>query len=201
MTREPALADARGEMLRQLAIEAAGELAEALGGGSPAPEPAAGGDPVVAFRSRMLAVQAELSAAALLTRSARDVRDVMQLLVSLVLEPEHVSGDGALVNALSSSLGRRRRKKLRKILGEQTSADDLAGVDFEAWCVELRALAAAEALRRDATPLRTALTALIAESDAAPDAGSDVPLAPHIEAEPAAHALLRRIVGDWLARL
>ena len=118
----------------------------------------------MAFRSRMFAVQAELSAAALLTRWARDVRDVMQLLVSLVLEPEHVSGDGALVNALSSSLGRRRRKKLRKILGEETSAADLAGVDFEAWCVELRALAAAEALRRDATPLRTALRALIAET-------------------------------------
>jgi len=201
VTREPAFADARGEMLRQLAIEAAAELAEALGGGSPAPEPGSGGDPVVAFRSRVLAVQAELSAAALLTRSAREVRDVLQLLVALVIDPEHVSGDGALVNALSTALGRRRRKKLRKILGEETAASDFAGVDFEGWCVELRALAAAEALRRDATPLRTALTALIAESDAAPDAGNDVPLAPHIEAEPAARALMARIVDDWLARL
>jgi len=201
VTRETELADARFERLRQLAIEAAGELTHALGGGHPAPEPAANADPVVAFRSRVLAVQAELSAAALLTRSARDVRDVMQLLVSLVLEPEHVSGDGTLVNALSASLGRRRRKKLRKILGEQSSAGDLAAVDFDAWCVELRALAAAEAIRRDATPLRTALAALIAESESAPDAGSDAPLAPHIEAEPAARALLRRIVDDWLDRV
>src|SRR5439155_3466270 len=121
------------------------------------------GDPVVAFRSRVLAVQAELSAAALLTRSARDVREVMQLLVSLVLEPEHVSGDGNLVNALSSSLGRRRRKKLRKILGEQASPGDFARVDFDTFGVELRALAAAEAIRRDSTPLRIALAALIAE--------------------------------------
>jgi hypothetical protein len=95
-----------------------------------------------------------------------------------------VSGDGNLVNALSSSLGRRRRKKLRKVLGEDVSSIDLAGVDFDAWCVELRALAAAEAIRRDQTPLRTAFTALIAESEAAPDAGDDVPLGPHIEADP-----------------
>jgi hypothetical protein len=201
VTGEPVLADARFETLRQLAIEAADELAEALGGGVSASEPAAGSDPVVAFRSRVLAVEAELSAAALLTRSARDVREVMQLLVSLVLEPEHVSGTGTLVNALSESLGRRRRKKLRKILGEQASAGVFAGVDFDAWCVELRALAAAEAIRRDSTPLRTALAALIAESESAPDSGSDVPLGPHIEAEPAARALLRRIVDDWLAWL
>jgi tetratricopeptide (TPR) repeat protein len=201
ITHEPTLADARFELLRGLAIEAAAELAEALGGGSSVSEPASGDDPVVAFRSRVLAVQAELSAAALLTRSARDVREVMQLLVSLVLDPDHVSGDGTLVNALSASLGRRRRKKLRKILGEDASTSDLAGVDFDVWCVELRALAAAEVIRRDSTPLRTALTALIAESESAPDPGNDVPLAPHIEAEPAARALLRRIVDDWLARL
>jgi tetratricopeptide (TPR) repeat protein len=201
VTGEPVLADARSELLRRLAVEAADELAAALGGASSAPETAANGDPVVAFRSRVLAVQAELSAAALLTRSARDVREVMELLVSLVLEPEHVSGDGNLVNALSSSLGRRRRKKLRKVLGEDVSSIDLAGVDFDAWCVELRALAAAEAIRRDQTPLRTAFTALIAESEAAPDAGDDVPLGPHIEADPVARALMHRIVDDWLGRL
>ena len=42
----------------------------------------------MAFRSRVFAAQAEFSAAALLARSARDVRAVMQLLVSLVLDPE-----------------------------------------------------------------------------------------------------------------
>ncbi len=201
VTREPALADARFETLRRLAVEAADELAEALGASAPAPEPAAGGDPVVAFRSRMLAVQAELSAAALLPQSARDVREVMQLLVQLVLEPEHVSGHGNLVNALSASLGRRRRKKLRRLLGEDVSASHFAGVDFDAWRTELRALAAAEAIRRDAVPLRTALVALIAETDATIDLGGEAPLAPHIEAEPAARTLLQRVVDDWLGRL
>jgi hypothetical protein len=55
VTGEPVLADARSELLRRLAVEAADELAAALGGASSAPETAANGDPVVAFRSRVLA--------------------------------------------------------------------------------------------------------------------------------------------------
>lgn len=201
VTGEPALLDPRFETLRQLAAEAAVELADALGGSAPAPADPPDGDPVVAFRSRMLAVQAELSAAALLTQSTRDVREVMQLLVQLALEPAHVSGHGNLVNALSASLGRRRRKKLRRILGEDATPSDFAGVDFEAWRIELRALAAAEAIRRDGAPLRTALVALIAETEAAGDLSGEAPLGPQIEAEPAARALLQRLVDDWLARL
>jgi hypothetical protein len=125
----------------------------------------------------------------------------MHLLVQLALEPAHVSGQGNLVNALSASLGRRRRKKLRKILGETATPNDFAGVDFEAWRIELRALAAADAIRRDGTPLRTALLALLAETDAPRDLGGEAPLGPQIEAEPAARALLRRLVDDWVARL
>jgi hypothetical protein len=201
VTREPVLADPRFETLRQLAVEAASELAAALGAGASAPASAPDGDPVLAFRSRMLAVQAELSAPALLTQSTRDVREAMQLLVQLALEPTHVSGHAQLVNALSASLGRRRRKKLRKILGETAAPGDYADVDFEVWAVELRALAAAEVVRRDDAPLRTALVALIAETDAESDLGGDAPLGPHIEADPTARALLRRVIDDWLARL
>jgi hypothetical protein len=125
----------------------------------------------------------------------------MQLLVQLLLDPAHVNGDGGLVNALSSSLGRRRRKKLRRVLSEDATPADFAGVDFEAWRVELRALAAAEALRRDRTPLRTALAALVAEAEPSVDLASESHLAPLIEAEPAARAFLQRVVDDWLARL
>ena len=201
VTREPALASAAAETLRQLAIGAASEIAEALGGGTPIPEPAADADPVVAFRSRLLAVQAELSAAALLTQSSRDVREVMLLFVQFVLEPEHVSGQGTLVNALSESLGRRRRRKLRKILGEQATLADFTGIDFEAWRIELRALAAAETLRRGVGTLRAALVALIADGESASDLADDAALGPQIEAEPAARALLQRLVADWLERL
>ena len=200
VTREPELSDARFETLRRLAVEAANEIANALGGAVPAPENAPSEDPVVTFRSRVLAVQGELSAPALLMRSTRDVREVMQLLVKLVLEPSHVSGDGNLVNSLSESLGRRRRRKLRRILGENVTPDDFSSVDFEEWRVELRALAAAETVRRDATPLRTAIVALVAEGGAM-DVRGETHLAPQVEAEPSARALMRRVVDDWLERL
>jgi tetratricopeptide (TPR) repeat protein len=200
VTHEPTLTDARSETLRRLAVEAASELAAALGGNPPTGS-APGADPVAACRSRVLAVQGELTAPALLTRSARDVREVMQLLVQLALEPEQVSGHGNLVNALSEALGRRRRRKLRKILGEEATPRDFAGVDFEAWWIELRALAAAEVIRRDSTPLRVALVALIADSEGAAELAGEQPIAPHIEGEPAARALMRRIVDDWLGSL
>jgi hypothetical protein len=149
----------------------------------------------------MLSVQGELSAPALLAKSPREVRDVMLLLVQLLLEPSHVNGDGALVNALSSSLGRRRRKKLRRMLPEDARPADFAGVDFAAWRTELRALAAAEALRRDGTPLRIALAALVADAEPSVDLANESHLAPLIEAEPAARAFLQRVVDDWLERL
>jgi hypothetical protein len=200
VTREPTCADPRAEMLRLLAVEASRELADALGGSGLTPENGSS-DPVLAFRSRMLAVQGELSAPALLAKSTREVREVMQLLVQLLLEPGHVNGDGGLVNALSSSLGRRRRKKLRRMFSEDAAPNDFANVDFEAWRIELRALAAAEALRRDRTSLRTALAALVAEAEPSLDLAAESHLAPMIEAEPAARAFLQRVVDDWLARL
>ena len=82
----------------------------------------------------MLAVQAELSAPALLDAvDARRARGDAAAGPARCSSPAHVNGDGGLVNALSSSLGRRRRKKLRRILGEDATPDDFAGVDFEAW--------------------------------------------------------------------
>src|SRR5262249_44910332 len=83
-------------------------------------------------------------------------------------------------------------------LGENAAASDFAGVDFEAWRVEVRALAAAEAIRRDGAPLRTALAALVGE--AANGLAGEAQLAPHIEADSAARALLQRVVDDWLGR-
>ena len=87
------------------------------------------------------------------------------------------------------------------MLGEDAAASDFAGVDFEAW----RDRAARARRGRGAAPrrppLRTALVALVAETDAARDLGGEAQLAPRIEAEPAARALLRRVVDDWLARL
>jgi hypothetical protein len=201
VTEAAILADDRFEILRRIAVEASPELATALGTGASPPPTVAREDEVVWFRSRVLAVQGELSSATLLTRSATDVGAVLRLVVDLVLEPNHVTGDGNLVNALSEAIGRRRRRKLRKILGEDVTPGMFADVDWEAWGIEMRALAAAEALRRDGVSLRTALVALAGETERARDLRTEAHLAPHVEADPIARAFLVRVVGDWLGRL
>jgi tetratricopeptide (TPR) repeat protein len=201
VTEEPRLEDARFELLRRIAVEASAEIATALGDGATVPESESSQDDVVAFRSRVLALQGELSAPSLLTRSGSDVGEVLALVVDLVLEPSQVNGDGALVNGLSAALGRRRRRKLRRVLGDDATPDDFAAIDWDAWQVEMRALAAAEALRRDDASLRTALIALTGETDENADLRGEAHLAPHVEADPIARAFLARIVGDWLGRL
>ncbi len=199
---EPAtLGDEHFERLRQIAIEASPEMAAALGAGAGAPEPPGSDDGVVAFRSRMLAVQGELSSPCLLTRSASDVGAVLRLVAELVLEPNHVTGDGNLVNALSEAIGRRRRRKLRRILGDEARAEDFADLDWEAWGIEMRALAAAETMRRNGASLRTALVALASETESATGLRDETVLAPHVEADPSARAFLVRVVRDWLGRL
>ncbi|MEM7408627.1 MAG: tetratricopeptide repeat protein [Myxococcota bacterium] len=200
VSREPRLRDRRFEILRQLAVEAAPEISTALGAARPA-APSSPGDPAAAFRNRMLEVQGELSAPALLTRSSQEVGEAMRLVVALALEPEHVRGDGQLVNALSGALGKRRRRKLRRLLGENASPQDFAGVDFAEWHIELRALAAAEALRRETTTLRTAIVALAAEEYDTADLEGETHLAPRVEDDAVARAFVRRVVDDWLGRL
>ena len=200
VSREPRLRDRRFEILRQLAVEAAPELGTALGAGR-SQEGGNAHDPAAAFRNRMLAIQGELSAPALLTRSSQEVGEAMRLVVALALEPEHVRGDGQLVNALSGALSKRRRRKLRRLLGENASPHDFGGVDFDSWHTELRALAAAETLRREGTPLRTAIVALAAEEHDSADLEGETHLAPRVEDDAVARAFVRRVVDDWLGRL
>jgi len=196
---ESLLGDARFEILRRVAVEAAGEIASALQASIPGPASAPSDDPVLTFRGRMLAVQGELSAPALLPLSTRELEEVLRLVVQLVVEPAHVTGDGNLVNALAEALGRRRRRRLRRILTDLEAPEDLCEIDFCAWQTEMRALAAAETLRRTGAPLRTALLALIAGVDDASELAGESYLAPRVEADPAARAFLRRVVDHWLA--
>jgi hypothetical protein len=129
------------------------------------------------------------------------VGEVLMLVVELVLEPNHVNGDGHLVNSLTEGLGRRRRRKLRRILGEGARSEDFGGIDWAAWQTEMRAMAAAEILRRDDADLRTALVALAADAADGVDLREESHLAPRVEADPTARRFLSRVVGDWLGRL
>ncbi len=154
-------------------------------------------DPVARFRTRVLACQAELSAPGLVPAAPDEAAKLVGLVARLGAEADSVSGDGHLVNALAAALGRRTRRRLKHVLEEHgASAEAVASIDFAAWRVELRALAAAEVLRRTGEPLRTALLALLGDEPPrrpAPEAD----LGPLVERSPEARALLRRIVLGW----
>ena len=104
------------------------------------------------------------------------------------------------MNALSGALGRRLRRRLKRSLeGVELSA--IREIDFEAWRTDLRALAAATALRETGCDLRTALAALLRDSaDAAEaDLRESADLSAVVTACPPALGLLRRVVRDWLS--
>jgi hypothetical protein len=198
---ELVLDDALHERMRRVAQEAAREIATALEspGGS---EPSAPDDPVAAFRAAALRVEGRLTAPALLPLPTREVAELLQLVATLILDPEQVHGDGRRVNALSGALGRRRRRRLTRILEGET-LDAILAIDFATWRSEVRALASWEALRESDCGPRTALISLVRENSDAPDAdlreGAD--LTALVRGHPVARALLRRIVCEWLSQI
>ncbi|MEE8475601.1 MAG: tetratricopeptide repeat protein, partial [Myxococcota bacterium] len=194
------LADPLSEKLRQMAQTASHELAQALEGSEHSgPEDTASSDPTLSFRSELLVAQGRLTAPALLPLNNREVGEVLSLLAALALDPDQVRGDGQLVNALASSLGRRTRRRLKRIL-DQTSLEAVAGVDYSAWRRELHALATARTLDGIGGDLRTALVSLICgETDQSPrDLPPGADLTALIEGCPEADALLRLTLETWL---
>jgi len=191
--------DPLAETVRRLAQQAAHEIAEALDS-SPALAAGGGAGAVAAFRSAALAAQGRLTAPALLPLTAAQQGEVLTLVASLVLAPDLVHGGGQLVNGLASAIGRRARRRLRRVL-EGTPLAAIAALDFEQWLAELRALAAASVLDETGGDLRTALLALLADdarhAGGSPDDGVD--LSPLVAAHPEARALLARAVAGWLA--
>ena len=85
------LADPLAETVRQIAQQAAGEIAAALDS-SPALASAAGSGDVAAFRSAALAAQGRLTAPALLPLNAAQQGEVLKLVASLVVAPDLVHG-------------------------------------------------------------------------------------------------------------
>ena len=123
---------------------------------------------------------------------------MLSVVASLVLEPDLVRGGGQLVNGLASALGRRARRRLRRLL-EGTSLAAIAALDRGAWLAEVRTLAAAVALDETHGDLRTALLACLAD-DAERPADSlheAADLTGLVGAHPEARSLLRRAVRAW----
>jgi len=189
------------EKLRLISHEAAREISSALESAELVTAPVAE-DSASAFRSATLAAEAKLTASALLPLTVPELAEVLKLVVALTLDPDEVQGDGRLVNAVSSALRRRTRRRLRRIL-EDTSLEEVAQVDFGAWRNEVRALAAAVALDETGGDLRTALTVLIGEDsdNASFELPEDADMTPYVAAYSQPRALLRRVVRTWLESL
>lgn len=197
----PALSDPVFEAVRRAVCEAAPALAEAMGASRQAGIPASE-DPLSRFRHARLAAEGELSAPALVPLPARELKQVLHILIRLAHEQETIQGDGHLVNALSSALGRRQRRRLRRAFGELAPAR-LEAVEAEAWRSELRALADAVALDRTGGDLRHALCALLADASAAEVRGlpPEADLTPWLAEPSDARRLIERVVRVWTARV
>ncbi|MCP5058836.1 MAG: hypothetical protein GY937_19215 [bacterium] len=188
------------ETLRQLAIEAADEIGEALGVGAAGdgPPPTPGADPVTRLRSALIEAEGELSAPALVPLSNQETGQALGLAAALILEVESVQGDGHLVNELSRTLGRRTRRRLRKSLGQLTP-EALAEMDWNAWRMQLRVEAAGVALERVDGELRSAFLAWLETEDGA--ASETLPpesdLRDRVTAEPHAELFLRHLIDIW----
>jgi tetratricopeptide (TPR) repeat protein len=186
------------ERIRQLSMRTADEIATALGA-THAPPPAGTGEPAARFRNAALAAEGELAAPALVPLSTEEVRTTLTLVAQLALEPDQVQGDGELVNALSATLRRRTRRRVRKLL-EGVSAEDIAAIDFEAWRTELRTMAHAAALDTTGGNLRAALLALSSDESLSEHRviDPDVDLSLQIGDRPTARTLLARVVLVWI---
>jgi hypothetical protein len=104
------------------------------------------------------------------------------------------------VNGLASAIGRRARRRLRRVL-EGTSLEAITSLDFGAWLAEVRALAAASVLDETRGDLRTALLACVSDdlAHASGSLGDSADLTSLVAAHAEARSLLGRTVRAWLA--
>jgi tetratricopeptide (TPR) repeat protein len=195
------LSKPRWETLRRVANESAQEIALALD--SPDSETGdAPTDPVAAFHGEALSAEGRLTAPALLPLTTRELRELMLLIAALALDPERVSGDGSLVNEISSAVKRRLRRRLRLLLKGE-SMDSLERVDFDAWRNEIRAMAGSIAVDETGIDLRSALIALTGDGSdgSCEEPAPSTDLTAWVTARPAASDLLRQSIRSWLSQL
>ncbi len=200
---EPAvLEDSVWEAVRRAAREASEELGQALGTGSPDFDHSKDTSPRLRFRAAVTSAEAELSAPALVPLPVSELSAALVLLRQLAFEEESVTGDGHLVNELSAHLGRRARKRIRRVL-EDVDGNHVAEIDYTAWRAELRGLAGTLALRESRVSLRDALSALLLRDEDQPE--RTLPPEADFEAlvagSPEALAMLRQLVRRWIAGL
>jgi tetratricopeptide (TPR) repeat protein len=203
LVSQPSMSDPLWEAARQIAREAAREIGEALGVGSRPEIPSSETlNPVARFRAAVTAAEGELSAPALVPLTTAELGSAITLVAQLALDASCVSADGDLVNDLSSSLGRRARRRIRKALGEVDAAA-IASIDFEVWRADLRGMASALALESSDAEFRVAITAWLQPSDGddAETIPSEADVSQLVATRPEASALLRSVISAWIEAL
>lgn len=197
----PMLPGPVAERVRRMAHDARDEIARALHA-SPrpaAPNAAAEDGPIALFRSAALAAEGELAAPALVPLSTPEVEEILRLLGNFAVDVEQMTGDGHLVNELATALGRRARRRLRRLLAG-VLVEEIANLDFHAWRADLRRLANTMALDAGDGDLRSALIALI-QSGATGEQrspGCEADLTSLVAGSPDASELLRAVVSAWI---
>jgi tetratricopeptide (TPR) repeat protein len=197
------MSDPVWETARRIAQEAAGEIGKALGvGNGSAVRPGDASNPMAGFRAAVTATEGELSAPALVPLPTPELGSAIVLTTQLAMDAPCVSADADLVNALSTSLGRRARRRLRKVLGE-VDADAIASIDFEAWRSDFRGMASALALESSKGELRVAVTAWLqpGDGDDAQAIPPEADVSQLVAARPEASALLRSVISAWVQLL
>lgn len=191
-----------GEQLRSVVQSASEEIREALGAPASMPGATSGNDPITRFRAAALAAEAELAAPGLLPLPTDELADVVRCVALLGLDPDAVHTSGATLNALSETVGRRTRKRIRRLLGE-TDAASIEAYEFSDWRRELRAAAAARAVDRGACNLRDALIARVCNAeDRMPDEFPEhADIAHAVQGCADARALFRRATRAWLRQI
>ncbi|MDJ0851248.1 MAG: hypothetical protein QNK04_22985 [Myxococcota bacterium] len=195
------LEDPRGETLREAVQKVSREIASALRAPD-APAPAEGGDALSRFRAAAQAAEVRLTAPGLLPLETEELGELLVFIAALGLEHDEARGSGSILNAVSAEIGRRARRRLRRVLAGSTM-DELRGVDFRAWRRDLRVLAAARAVDETGCDLRTALVALLCEGSdrSAEEIADTADLTPLVADCAEASSLVRRVVRAWLAEV
>ncbi len=164
----PPMADPAGERLRRLVHL----LRDELGGGLPATttprlDPAA--EDLRETVDEIVAIESELAAPGIGLIDADERRRLFTSLGALFLDPGGNGGDPETREGLDRSIGRWTRRKARRI-AEETSVEEIAALDHEAWGFELRAIAGAQLIDRrggDVGPVLRALLVLESPDTAA----------------------------------
>ncbi|MDJ0786552.1 MAG: tetratricopeptide repeat protein [Myxococcota bacterium] len=193
------LGDPLFDCAREIAQEAADEIAEALEtGGAGATAPGSGASPIARFRAAAAAREGQLAAPALVPLPAEQIGSVIALTARIALSTGTVQGDGHLVNALSASLSRRARKRVKRVLGER-SPETLADLDALAFRVALRAEASLVALEQGEGDLRSALLAWALDDDSEPVPAEEADISARVGDSPEARGVLVRLVERFVA--